>query len=412
MDNVKLFIFLQRVQEHQVLWERCLQENDSAILLCNQSYATKLSHQSLPPGFAVEVVINYSLEYLTRHLQSITRERGVSFSQVRLSTNDEYCLELCGCLRAALNIVGPRYDEIQPFTNKVVMKKRLQGAVRLPKFQPFETACFSQWGNGYIKEVVTAIGLPLIVKPISEANNRGVQRLDTYEEVSNWCEQHHQAEHYQFEEYLQGNLIHCNTIVNEDRFQVIQICEYLWPCLQFSKGYPIGSFPLDPHDELYTRIVEFNYLALSSLSPLFPCVTHLELFYTPLDELVFLEVAARAPGALVSEMCRKATGLDLIEANLQLQMGVFTPPQVLSSSPPFFSWAWFPAQQGSILKLQTPKLHSQYHVKWHTEPGRKYARIGESVICELFFWHQDREKLIEDVNYLRFWSPAVIAPPS
>ncbi|NEP82583.1 MAG: hypothetical protein F6K39_33200 [Okeania sp. SIO3B3] len=102
-------------------------------------------------------------------------------------------------------------------------------------------------------------------------------------------------------------------------------------------------------------------------------------------------------------MSKKRTGIHLVEANLLLQLGI--PPQRTANLRPYCGWAWFPSREGLFLEASKLELHSEYNVQWHTQPGIRYTKHGESIICELLFWHQNKMKLLEDVDFLRNWSP-------
>jgi biotin carboxylase len=128
-------------------------------------------------------------------------------------------------------------------------------------------------------------------------------------------------------------------------------------------------------------------------------------FRTPEDDLVFLEIAARSPGALVPEMCERRTGIHLLEANLKLQMG--SAEQLEMSPGPFSGWAWFPCRPGTVAATNELDLSCHHRVTWHARPGTRCEKDGIAIACEILFWHEDQRVLQRDAEYLRHWQPTV-----
>lgn len=399
-----LSIVLQQIQPLRVNWERLLQPDESVVVLCHRRDAVELP--AACSQLRVVEVADFSLENLAALIRDLATEATLAPSQLRICTHDEYCLQLGGSLRQALKIPGPRRDDFVPFTDKLEMKNRLQQAgVRVPRFLPFDAAAFASRPEQYVAEVCSALGLPMIVKPVQGANNREVQLLGSSQELHQWCGAAGRTSSFQFEEYIDGALYHCNSVVRHGGIQLIQVCQYLGPCLDFSRGRPIGSITLDEENELVPRIRRLNDQVLRALRPPEPCVTHLELFRTPADELVFLEVAARAPGALVSAMCQRRTGVHLLETSLRLQMG--TAGELPLAVGPHCGWAWFPCRRGTVAKLNEPDLRCACHVRWNALLGTQYPVDGDSVVCEVLFWHKDRRLVQRDADYLRQWQPTL-----
>jgi biotin carboxylase len=284
------------------------------------------------------------------------------------------------------------------------MKQRLQQAgVRVPRYLPFDPAAFSAAPDRYVAAVGAELGWPVVAKPARGANNRQVELLARPAELHDWCRNHPDGDAFQIEEHIQGVLYHCNAITHAGETPVLQVGEYLWPCLEFGSGRPIGSVTLAESGELFQRIRRFNARVLGVLQPPQPCVTHLEVFRTPEEELVFLEVAARAPGALVSEMCERRTGVHLLEANLRLQMG--SAPEPASPTGPHCGWAWFPSRRGTVVALQAPSLPCASELRWHAKPGMRYMSDSPSPVLEVLFWHADRRQVRHAAAVLRQCQP-------
>lgn len=398
-----LCVVLQRIQPLRINWDRVLRAHTQVVFLHIQRDTDEISRFE---GCRAIEVTDYSADRITELIRTLASEAGVECREVKLCTNDEYCLELCGHLREVLGIPGACRGDVLPFTDKLEMKQRLRAAgLQVPRFVAFDVAEYERSPGEYVSGVGNLLGFPLIAKPARGANNRDVELLTGDSELNGWCRRRARTGAFQLEEYIAGTLYHCNTIINDARVRTIQVGEYLWPCLDYAGGRPIGSITLDESDELYRRIQQLNVDVLAVLQPPQPCVTHLEVFRTPDDDLVFLEVAARAPGALVSEMCERRTGVHLVETALRLQMGIATEPPARRGL--HCGWACFPCQEGIVAELSEPDVKCDHHIHWKAPIGTRYLRDDDAVVCEILFWNEDRKIVQRDAEYLRHWEPTL-----
>ncbi len=286
-------------------------------------------------------------------------------------TNDEYCLELCARLRGQPDA---ELDSLETYRDKVLMKERVaEAGIRVPLYYRLDHERCSQDADLYSEELVRQLGLPVVVKPVRESNNRGVAVLSSHAALHAWMIRSHDSQdsqaatsvqQYEIEQYIEGTLHHANLAVVGGRATCLLVAEYLSPPLMLSAGLPSGSITLPRQDVRWGSIADLSMTALRALGSAGDGVTHVELFQAQAGELIFLEAAHRAPGALVSEVGRRHIGRNLEELNLSLQLGEPWPgvqPDIRS----YAAWLWFPRMPMEP-QQPLPTLRSKYSASWLT----------------------------------------------
>jgi hypothetical protein len=343
----------------------------------------------------------------------------VSFLESNLSwprpwfvvTNDEYCLRLAAGVRQHFGLPGHTPEQIDAYTNKLLMKQRVAAAgIPVPSFVSFDRAAYRKKPASYAGSLVARLGLPLIVKPADETNSRNVYRLEGAAELNSWCAANLVNDAVlEIEEYIEGSVFFCDTAFAKAERCPLMVCEYVNPPLDFDKGFPHGSITL-PEGELYNAIAAFADSAIDALGKLDNCVIHVELFRRPSGEFVFLEAAARAPEAFVSDIGEIHTGINFEELNFLLQTDSGLLPQNLVKS--YGAWMWFPKRQGIVAEIHAPILKSANKITLNIGagdrlkavlPGRSHS--ADDACCTVTLWNKDAALLREDFEYLRTFSP-------
>jgi biotin carboxylase len=321
---------------------------------------------------------------------------------VQIVTNDEYCLISCAELRAE-SALPPRHPA-QPahYIDKVLMKERLAAAgVRVPRFLALDEALDATRGacepdpEGLTELVTARIGVPAVAKPRREANSRGVSILRTREELRDWLAGHKGERGWQIEEYLDGTFHHVNSLVRDGVATPVQTGTYLGPLLDLPSGRRLGGWTI-PHDsELARRAHALNHEVVTALGGEGAFVVHTEFAVTGDDELVVVEVAGRAPGALVSELARLHAGLNLEEVNLALQAGLPVPEP--HSTGTEAAWVWIPVMPGERYR-HAPDMTSERLV--HVRQAARQTHTGASgaIGVSVLLWHTDPGVLAVDVR--------------
>jgi hypothetical protein len=227
----------------------------------------------------------------------------------------EFDLELGAELREQLDVPGKLPAEVRLVRDKVVMKAAVAAAgLRVPANRAVRSA-------DEVWEFAQETGFPFVLKPRGGADSQGVHVLIDADSLDQALMAEPDLTDFQCEEFIDGNLYQVDGVVSGGELRTVRSWRCLGSCLDFADGSPFGSVANDEVD-FEARVVEFTKGVLSALQ-LTDEVFHLEIFRSSgTDELVFLEIGARAGGGQVRFVWEEVYGLDLIEASVQVQLGV------------------------------------------------------------------------------------------
>lgn len=333
------------------------------------------------PGVSATVPVEATpLEQWAQRLREIA-----AGGPVELVTNDEYCLEVCATLRRELGL-PPRLEmPLAPYRDKVLMKEALTAAgVAVPAFLSLEPV--PPASEAAAEEILGALGPRIVVKPRREANNRGVAAIDSRAMLERWLEAHAGEGDWEAESFLEGTLFHANAVVQDGRVRPLLVGEYVGSPLALEGGGSIGSITIAPETAVAEQGQALNRQVVEALGGNGRFVVHTEFVCEPSGRLVFLETAARAPGALVSEMAALHVGVHLEQLNLRLQAG--EAPQVPAPTGMFGAWLWFPRSEESDARPPAPRCEHRLE----TLPA------GSPIAYSLLAWGPDLERLREEVR--------------
>lgn len=234
--------------------------------------------------------------------------------------------------------------------DKVPMKEALAGTgIRVPRFLavggpetgPAELAEFARRTPGRI-----------VLKPRSQGASIGVRILDDAAALLALAEAGGIEEGHEVEEFVEGSIHHIDGVVRDGEMRWFCASRYLDTCFDFQYGnVPLAAVtPDDPG--LVARMREFTGTVLRSLG-LTDSTFHLELFHTPDDELVFLEIGNRFGGAGISWHQRTVYGVDLAREAVLACLGR---PSELAGSTTMLDhrevgasgWLYMPAVAGPV----------------------------------------------------------------
>ncbi|MER7485561.1 hypothetical protein ABTY20_06520 [Streptomyces sp. NPDC126497] len=230
----------------------------------------------------------------------------------------ERAVLLAAEMRSKFGLAGLDHDTALRFRDKVRMKEavRAADAARVPDFAALDSMddlTKVDWSTGR-KVIKSRWGLAAkdlyIVESLQEA--RGITAgLDL------------SGSHYEIEEFVTGQIHHCDSVVQDGRITFSSVGKYLADPASYSPGGIFGTV-LVREGELVRRITELNTKVLAALG-LQDGTTHLEVFHTPDDELVFCEVAGRPPGGIIPPVLQWQYGFNIVEAQIRIDAGLDVP---------------------------------------------------------------------------------------
>lgn len=240
----------------------------------------------------------------------LVREQGVT----NVSALQEKSVTLAARLRRAGGLFGTYPEVANGFRDKVTMKTRAAAAgIRVPQFQPIDSADdFNRIENGATRWVL---------KPRAAEGAAGVRVFDTLTQCRQaWLSGSRRQGEFEVEEYVEGQIYHCDAVFASGQLRFVQTSRYVGVPGEYKTGGFLASHLL-PVSRLTRRMRRFAADVVRALK-LTDGVAHLELFHTPDDELVLLEVASRPAGGLVTQAIKRSTGVDLLTAQVCVDSGL------------------------------------------------------------------------------------------
>jgi hypothetical protein len=314
----------------------------------------------------------------------------------RLIAVSEATLGIAAEVRAALDIPGPRPEDVALYRNKLRMKEAVAKAgVRVPRFASCDNAESAV-------DFARVIGFPLILKPLSGAGSRGVHRIEDEATLTTLLDQIDTGD-YELEEFIDGPIYHVDGFVGEDsQIPFMAVSRYIGDCLAFEAGrQPLGSVVVQD-SPLRDRVHEFARQCVSGLG-MTSMPFHLELFVTAEGDLVFLEIAGRIGGAEVPYLTDKLFGVNLFELWLDAlcEGGATVPPQ---TGDPSGGWLIIPKPAGLPAEVvSVTSMRDRFATIWRElvptpgevmQPGGSY----DAVHSGRFILTGDESAVAEDIR--------------
>ncbi|WP_433111817.1 ATP-grasp domain-containing protein [Micromonospora sp. CA-246542] len=283
---------------------------------------------------------------------------------VTLHCFDELSMIFAAELRAEFGLRGPLPADILPFRDKCVMKERLIAAnVRVPRFGRYRAVDSDDLAR-YFDHIIAHVGLPFILKPIDSAGSHGVYVISTLAELRA-ADARIDAD-YEFEELITGTMYSVNLVSQDRRVLFGGVTEYLVNTLDVRRGQVNADINLADDDPRVARMVGFATQAMAALG--WPDgASHLELFHTEADELIFLEVGARFKGLAGLAAMQRNYGIALVNLALQVEAGVASEPY--PDEQIYCFDAVIPKRSGVVDQLHGPPLVSNIEITWKVKPG-------------------------------------------
>jgi len=336
-------------------------------------------------------------------LRDLVAEAGPG--EVTVHCYDERNLLVAAELREEFGLPGPTRAQILPYRDKCLMKERLAGTgLRVPRFGRFDAAAFRDDPAGCFAAIVAEVGLPFVLKPVDANSADGVHKVFSAEQFAALPGGLARGYEYEYEEYVEGTMYSVNLVSQGGRTVFGGVTEYLVNSTEVQNGRVNADINLIDTDPRVPRMIEFAETALDALGRL-DGATHLELFETASDELVFLEVGARFKGLAGLAAMQRNYGVALLNLALEIEAGV--PSRPWDEEQVYCFDGVVPKRFGVVADLVEPQLESEYSITWKLAVGEEIGR-GASLMDNggLFLvWNKDYEVLYRDFKRLADYQP-------
>ncbi|MFF4230633.1 acetyl-CoA carboxylase biotin carboxylase subunit family protein [Streptomyces sp. NPDC001820] len=283
---------------------------------------------------------------------------------------DEQNMLVAAEIRTDFGIRGPHLDAILPFRDKCLMKDLLtEAGVRVPKFGHYRPERFAEDAEGYFRELTGEVGLPFILKPTDAAAAEGVYKITSLTQFSALDGDFDRE--YEYEEFIEGTMYSVNIVSQDGRTVFGGVTEYLVNSFEVPGGKVNADINLFDADPRVARMVAFADKALDALGRP-DGGSHLELFLTGEDELVFLEVAARFKGMAGLAAMQRNYGIAFINLAFEIECGVKSHPY--DGEQIYCYDGVVPTTHGVIVELVEPSLESDVQMTWKVGIGDRVVK--------------------------------------
>lgn len=323
--------------------------------------------------------------------------------EVTLHSFDERNLLLAADLRAEFGLPGLRRDDVLPFRDKCLMKDRLVAAgIRVPRFGRYDAAAASVDRAGYFQAIVGEVGLPFILKPVDGNSADGIYKVESVGDHADIPPD--LGRPYEYEEFIDGTIYSVNIVSRNRRSLVAGVTEYLVNSSAVREGRVNADINLIETDPRVPRMISFAEDALDALGRP-DGASHLELFRTASDELIFLEVAARFKGLAGVAAMQRNYGVALVNLAFEIEAGLASHPW--PDEQVYCFDAVIPKQRGVIERLTEPAIESEFSITWKVREGQVLGQ-GESLGDNggvFLVWNKDYDVLYRDFERLAGYQP-------
>jgi hypothetical protein len=293
-------------------FDRWLAEDDGGVVLLGARDKIELAGEKVPNGSDgyrhLEVLDTFDDEKQVRERALVLAQR---FGVTRVVGLHESDVDRAAEVRDLLGLAGMSRADVQPFRDKLLMKRRLSeaGLEVAPHALGRDLADFpARWG------------FPLVVKERSGFGsvNLRVVRAESELDV---------GPDLLVEAFVPGRMSHVDGLVVDGRTVLSWPSQYQYDLFTYATDpKPRIDLTMEKDDPLTARLLDATERALRALSngPRTHAF-HAEFFHTPDDRLVVCEVAARPGGARIKEIFGAMFGMNLAEYAARAEVGLPLP---------------------------------------------------------------------------------------
>lgn len=320
-------------------------------------------------------------------------------ARIRILCADEGNALEAAQLRDELGLGGPGHAALLPFRDKVLMKQRVeQAGLRVPGHGRLDRERFVLDRAAYVDDMVRDVSLPMVLKPVDSAGSDGVHIVEDRQQLLE-LELRLADVEYEYEEFIDGSLYHCDAVVHGGQRLFAECSLYSCGNFDFQRGQLLGSLPLQRTHPHRATLLDFSARVLRALG-MPDGATHMEVFIDRRGEPVFLEVAARAPGLLIVPLYERQFGVNMLNLEFDIQMGLEATAARPTRAHHFYSLV--PSCEGRVVSLREPEIHSSYELTWKIATGDllKPCTSNLDQVGYIYVSNQDYKQLCSDFESL------------
>lgn len=358
-----------------------------------------IDNEVLPKDITNKFLGNLSIDfdnhnYVIKTVKLI-REICDLYAVISLSEKEQ---TLAGKIRTLCKVDGISYKDSFYFRDKVMMKQKLRTLnIPLPAFTTLDKTKISnaiEFLNNHKKVVFKPRAATGSMDTIIVSSENQLKNLyDKYSDV---------IENYYIEEYISGEMYSVDSVISNSTVVFSGIMKYRSSTLNFQNSRNVFSCITPKESELtneirkYTKkIIEFFQITKGT--------THLEVFVTNTNDIIFCEIASRPGGGYIIEALENNYGINMYEAAIQSELN----EKILlyETETKYSGFIIFNHTEGIIADLSYPNIEDYNWILMH----EVFAKIGDTTSpskyitdCLAIFLIESPTytELIERLNYL------------
>lgn len=298
----KTILCLSSYEKGQEFLRECKRQGCHVILVT----VTELEHANWPRESIDEFFHMPDLskvDDVIRGVSYLARTRVID----RIVAMDDYDVWTAAALREHLRLPGMGDSTVRYFRDKLAMRVKAQeSGIPVPDF-------VHVLNHDKIREYMTRVPPPWVLKPRAEASTIGITKISTPEEFWPRLDKlGDQQSFYLLERYIPGEVYHVDSLVIDGEVVFAEAHQYGRPPLDvFHQGGISTTRTLLRRSEDEQTLKNLNRQVLSAFG-MARGATHME-FIKGRDDgrFYFLETAARVGGANIVDLIEAATGINL-----------------------------------------------------------------------------------------------------
>lgn len=385
-------------------------DNKLIMLCCKSTYLSLFENKQLENFDEVQTIDEFNEDNCIFVISQLIKK--YNSTDLKVATSSERCIDILGKVRDHFNITGGGYDLMHRYRDKVEMKKKLEKTgIPFPAYCLFDKKAYEMDKEVYLSLLESRLSFPLFVKPTNGTSSMETYLVNDLNEFKNICPIISQKEFdFELDEYIEGTLFHVDSIIVNGEVKFAFAGRYAYPCAEYLKGKPGGSIVLPAEDNLSKQLVEFSKKCSHLIGMPENGVTHMEMFYSKKrEEFIFLEVAGRPPGGILSEMYKVSHDVDLFDIHFRIQLGLschLSLNQVSNAAV-----LAYPPSEGKVTELFSYNRKSQIKIKKELklDDNLKDVRDLHDVAFSLILSNKSFQTLEDDFDHLKENPPFYIS---
>ncbi|MEH6989568.1 ATP-grasp domain-containing protein [Cytobacillus firmus] len=348
-----------------------------------------LDNEVLPMEITRKFLGNLSIDF-DNHTDVIKtvkllREICDIYAVISLSEKEQ---TLAGKIRTICKVEGISYKDSFYFRDKVLMKQKIRTLnIKSPAFTPLDKTKISkaiEFFNTHRR---------VVFKPRAATGSMDTIIVNSEKQLRDLCDKYFEIlENYYIEEYISGEMYSVDSVISEGTVVFSGIMKYQSSTLNFQNRRNVFSCITPAEGELTNKIRKYTQKIIEFFR-ITKGTTHLEIFVTSTNDIIFCEIASRPGGGYIIEALENSYGLNMYEAAMRSELNE---PIIFNEQESKYSgFIMFNHSEGTIADLSYPNIEEYKWILMH----EVFAKVGDTTSRSKYITDCLASFLIESPTY-------------